>query len=177
MLPCFAQSQVWLQSWLQGLRDASISPRGGGQGGIWLLLATQGRISSFHPSPGLPPPSPGAAMAVLGVQPLASAFRFFLSNSMFHQKAEIFSAASETQARVSAGLESCSEIPPGRFCCCSPHSALVQAGVGTGCGAVWVTGPLQPLQAGSCVGANQGQAAVKPLKQGRSTGAAAPRKT
>ena len=100
MLPCFAQSQVWLQSWLQGLGAVSISPRGGGQGRFWLLLAMQGSISSLHPSLGLPSPSPGAAM---GVQLLPSAFGFFHSNSMFHQKAELFSAASETQAGVTTG--------------------------------------------------------------------------
>ena len=64
-------------------------------------------------------------------------------------------------------------MPPGHFLCCSPHGTLVRAGVGTGCEAARVAGPLQPLRAGSCGGANRGQAAVKPLKQSRSTGAAA----
>lgn len=93
-LPCFGWSQLWLQSSLQGSGAASISPGGGGggQGGFGLLLAMEDRISSLHPSVGLPSPSPGAEM---GVQPLASAFGFFLSNSMFHQKADIFGAASE----------------------------------------------------------------------------------
>lgn len=77
------------------------------------LLCTQAWV--FPSFPWRSHGCPGCAAACL------CTWIFFLSNPIFHQKAEIFSAASETQAGVIAGPQPCSEIPPVCCCCCSPH--------------------------------------------------------
>lgn len=108
-------------------------------------------MSSLHQGLGLTPPCPGEAMASLGVQLLTSVFGFFQSNVVFHQKVEIFGAASEAPEGVTAGWSLAQKSPQVFPLLLSPQHHGVSWGWHQLWGSVGCREPPAP-QTGSCVG-------------------------